>query len=171
MKKIHLFIILITSLLLQGCIQESRPKDVKLAYKVMFETANELKEKFGLNLIGTGGQMMYDINVMHLSFTSSKNLEIDEARIFLLECCEIFIKNINNFSEIHPYLHNFPVTEKNVKLDIYFKVYGVTAEYPNVAIAGAHRGNIVYYYKKKNDELEATLRETYLEALLKAGIK
>jgi hypothetical protein len=44
------------------------PRYVKLAANITEKTAEKLKEKKNLHLIGTGGGMMHDIQMMAMSF-------------------------------------------------------------------------------------------------------
>jgi len=171
MKKIHLFIILITSLLLQGCIHEPVPKHVQIANKIMGKVAKGLYEKHGLKLIVTGGSMMHEIKIIHLSFTSTKSLSIEEARKFILECSKIFLDYINNFPEIKLYLNNYPATEKNIELSIFFGINGIEPISPYVSFVSTSSSDIRYYIKKNNEETKRVLIETYQEALQKAGMK
>jgi len=163
MKKLKT--ILIIFIILISCSKNSKPDHVKQANKILTLTSKELEKKFNLHLIITGGSMMDDIKILTLGFTSNKAVNIDQARKLIMSCALIFLDNINNSSEIRPYLHNYPSTEKNIQMELYFQTNGKALEPPYIAVVGLSNGEIVYYHKYKY--LKEIYRESYEEALKK----
>src|SRR3989344_4332350 len=96
------------------------PRYIKLAHKITEKTAKKLKEQKNLYLIGTGGQMMHDIQMMMMGFNFYKVVDIETARQLLVESVEEYLSVINSNKEVRPYLHNYPFTAKNIEIVIYF---------------------------------------------------
>lgn len=166
MKIIKLLIFSLVSIIIVGCMLDDSTKHTRAAHKFMNSTSKQLEKKFDLKLIGDGGSMMHDIKVIHLAFNSRENLEIDQARKLIMSCAKIFINNMNSSTKIRPYLHNYPATEKNIDLKIFFQIHKKFPP-PYVSVVSLHKGNVIYYYDNEEGHLEEALREPYAEALKK----
>ncbi|MBS0615576.1 MAG: hypothetical protein JSR58_03370 [Verrucomicrobia bacterium] len=80
----------------------------------------EIRKQYGLELTKVGGRMMIDIEVFDIGFARKEKATIDEARQLATKITEGFIQKINSDEEIRPYLHDFPITRKNVNIHIRF---------------------------------------------------
>ena len=129
--------------------------------------AAEEKQK-GFYLIASGGQMMDNIKVVHLSFDLKKKVEIEEARIMLIEMTQKFIKQVNSDEIIRPHLNNYPFSHLNAEFTLNFKDNHHI--YLNEGIACVMMGKDKIYYAI-SDSIEGPLKviyeENYIEALEK----
>jgi hypothetical protein len=143
------------------------PRYVKLAHEITEKTAKKLKEQKKLYLIGTGGGMMHDIQMMAMSFHFYQELDLKTARELMIYTINEYLSDINDNTEVRPYLHEYPFTAKNVEIRIWIynpdqselppdKIYCITA------ING-----ILNYYIRGPEEYsrQVICQETYEEAL------
>lgn len=96
------------------------PVYIKLAHEITEKTGNELKEQKNLYLVGTGGRMMDDIQMMAMSFDYYQEVNLETARELIVYSIKEYLSAINSNMEIRPYLHEYPFTAKNVKITIFF---------------------------------------------------
>jgi hypothetical protein len=139
----------------------------RLADEITAKTAKKLKDEKGLILIGTGGQMMDDIQMMMMGFEYRKVVTVETARKLLVESVEEYLSAINASTKIQPHLHNSPFTAKNVEIVIYFRNQdGTKVPLDKIKIASANEGEMFYYvdYPEKYT-LKAIHKETYEEAV------
>ncbi len=148
-------------------VEHQSPRYVQLAHEITDKTAKKLEKKKGLVLVGTGGGMMNDIQMMMMGFSFYEVVSIEEARKLLIYSVELYLKRINTNEEIRPHLHDDPFTEKNVEIVIYFhdsKGYDVPKN--NINIAAARDGSLIYYIDAPDTHgLKTIHRESYKEAL------
>lgn len=149
------------------------PEYEKIADEITEATAQKLKEKKGLVLVGTGSQMMHDIQKMSMDFNFYKVVDITIARQLLIDSVQEYLSAINASQKVRPYLHNYPFTAENVEIVIYF----YNPDRNNVSsgeinIAAANQGKVVYYidYPDKYT-LKAMHEETYEEAVQATSIR
>lgn len=141
--------------------------DLKMIDKHINSFAVKKKED-GFYLFGSGGQMMDNIKKVHLSFDLQKKVEIDEARVMLIDMTQDFIKQVNADEKIRPYLNNYPFDHMNAEFNINFK--DKRHIYLEEGIASAMMVGNKIYYSKSNSEtspLVTVFEETYAEALEK----
>ena len=145
------------------------PEYEKISDKITARTAKKLSKKYQLDPVGSGGSMMHDVEMLALSFNCYRPLSIDESRELVINCVNEYLKSVNENEEIRPYLHNYPFTEQNIQVIIFFfgdknfqkispgKVNGVSAV----------KEQVRYYTDSIEDEykLETLHQETYEEAL------
>ncbi len=139
----------------------------KLANKIQYKVAAQLKEETHLSPCGTGGQMMNEIKMLALSFDYYQPLNIEQARELLIIATERFISEINQTQPIHPYLHNYPFKPENVEIRIFlYKPDHSDVGAENLSVVSMLEG--VLYYKVDNPKTKlftTVLTETYEEAL------
>ena len=151
-----------------GCFYFIQSLDYeKIADRINAKTAKGLEEQKHLYLIGTGGQMMDDIQMMMMGFNFYSTANIKTARNLLIEAAEKYLLAINSNEKIRPYLHNYPFTDKNIEIVIYFyKPDGSNIDSGELFIAAANRGKIIYYIDcPDRDILKSIYQETYEKAL------
>lgn len=151
-----------TVILFCSCSNTSTTDYEKLADKIAISTAKKLEKEKGLILLGTGGRMMNEIEIMSISFEYRKDVEIDQARKLLIEAAEEYLSEINADEKIRPYLHNYPFTPDNIKIEIYFR--GIKLSFDKVHIAAVSDGKVSYYIKD-----DYTLRTIKVEAYEEAS--
>jgi hypothetical protein len=145
---------------------KKQPLDYEqIADQITAETGRQLKIEKGLILVGIGGGMMNDIQMMAMGFDLYHELSLKEARELITYVAEQYLGNINQSKEVRPYLHNDPFTIKNIEIRIWI----LKSDRSNVPLGeinyiSALKGN-VFYYTKELDEKRSFLKETYEEAL------
>ena len=92
------------------------PDYEKIADGITVKTAEKLEQEHGLILVGIGGQMMHDIQMMSMSFFLYHEVSLEEARKLIVYSVEEYLSNINSNEKIRPYLHEYPFTAKNVEV-------------------------------------------------------
>ena len=153
----RLFIIILSYVFLMGVgmdtfsakIFPESEKD-KISDVVLFDVAKNLKSKFNLYPIGSGGKMLDEIKLLSLSFEYIDTLNIEEIRNLFISCAEIFIKTINENKKIRQFLFEYPVTIKNVELTIFFVTKeGNSVLPPSIAVV-SNKDNKISYSRIKN---------------------
>jgi hypothetical protein len=140
------------------------PKHEKVADSITEKTAKELKEQKNLCLVGTGGQMMDDIQMMAMSFYYYQEVDLKTARELIVYAINTYLSAINTDKEIRSYLHKYPFTVKNLEIRIWIynpdrselpleKIYFITS-----------LNGILKYYTRLNTR-QAICEEAYEEAL------
>lgn len=138
--------------------------DEKIVNQITKETAKKLKEKKNLVLIGTGGQMMDEIEMLSMSFNYYQEIDLNTARNLIIYAINEYLSDINNKKEIRPYLSNYPFTSKNVEIMIF--VYGPDGlELPAKKIYSITSIDGVLEYYTRSDRDHPLFQETYDEAL------
>ncbi len=155
--------------LLFGCssLGYQSPRYVKLAAEITEKTAQELKEKKNLYLVGTGGGMMNDIQMMAMSFHFYQEVDLKEARELVVYAINEYLLDINNNEEIRPYLHEYPFTAKNVEIHIWiYKPDRHRLPPEKIYYISAIDGILDYYIRGLEEySRQAICEETYEEAL------
>jgi hypothetical protein len=152
-----------------GCssLSYQSPRYVKLAAEITEKTAQKLKGKKNLYLVGTGGGMMNDIQAMHMSFHFYQEVDLKEARELVVYAANEYLLDINNNEEIRPYLHEYPFTAQNVEVVVFFyNPDGSKVASGKIKVAAVKQGKVVYYidYPEKYT-LKSIYEEPYEEAL------
>ena len=162
-----IMVIVILSLLGGLSLFKPVPPNVKLVNEIRVSTAKELKDEHNLNLIGTGSQMMNEIEMLMMGFTFYQEVEIETARKLVVEATEKYLAAINTNKKIRPYLHHHPFTAENVEIVIYFhNLNGSDVSLGKCKSASANQGKITYYTQNpEGHTLKIMLREPYTEAL------
>ena len=159
-------IVLLMLVSVLGCTSfgDQMPDYEKIADKITDRTAAKLKEEKNLILIGTGGRMMDDIQMMAMSFNYYHEVNLEQARELIVYSINKYLSDINNSQEIRPYLHEYPFSSKNVEIMIF--VYGPDRlELPpeKIYCITSRKGIIRYYTRSDRDH--PICKETYDEAL------
>lgn len=137
------------------------------ANKLIIETAETLAKRHNMFAVGEGGRMLFEIEILSLSFRVDRYLTKEEGRLIAVDCVEEFLKNINKDERIRPYLKNYPFTPKNVSILLFmFDEKGYGACHPNIGVVDASHEKIIY----KTDErgkpgYKETYEESYQDAL------
>ena len=149
------------------------PYYVKLAHQITARTAKKINTQKNLVLIGTGGGMMDDIQMMAMSFNFYQEVDLKTARELIVYAANEYLLAINSNKEIKPYLHDYPFTDKNIEIVICFHPPdGSTVAPGKINIAAARKGRVTYYidYPEKYT-IKPIFEETYEEALQKISSK
>ena len=147
-------------------------KKQSLANLVRAKASEKIESTKNLHLIGTGGQMLYNIEMLNLGFECFYEVDIPAARELLVYSVTTLINEVNANQDIRPYLKNYPFTANNIEIDIWIR----TPENSKVAL-----GKLRYLQSKQglleyniqttdNFNTEPILTETYEEAVNKLGL-
>ena len=133
--------------------------------KILNDVAAELRKRYSLYLLGTGGSMMDEIKLLSLTFETLKKHNLEEARKLYVISFKVFLEKINQNKKIRNYLLNHPFNSKNIDLVIFFvDEKGDFYSPPYISVI-RNKGNILVYEIKNNGKYETIHQETYEEAL------
>jgi hypothetical protein len=136
----------------------------ELANEVRKEAVSRLEKERDLKPFGLGAQMMYQIQMLALSFNYHKSLDIEQARELAMYASTVFLDIINRNEQIRPYLSNYPFDEKNIEIEIVIRRNG-EGEQEKLVMASMHRGLLIYDVRNyETNRLKTIYRETYEEA-------
>lgn len=142
----------------------STSKYERISDEIVAETSKEIISSHNLFLIGTGGAMMHDVEMLAISFGTKECLDIQRGRKIVCECAKQLINNVNINEKVRPYLHNFPFTEKNVRIIIFCQdEKDNTPSSPQVGVISLDNGTIRYKFFQKGEKTKEE-KETFSEA-------
>lgn len=161
------FIALITCFLLFYFFYSDVVNYEKFAHKITIKTAQKLRDEKGLYLIGTGGQMMDDIQMMYMGFQYFKPINVESGRDLLVCSIQLYLNEINQNEKVNPYLHSYPFTVKNVEIRIWIRnPDGSKVSSDELRYISAIDGILSYYMDGTEEYSRETVHEeTYEEAL------
>lgn len=158
--KITIFI----ALLLFPMACTSIPKHIQVSDQLVSSYNKETKND-GLQLVGSGGSFMHDIQGYDLDYVVEKCLTVNETRRLYIKTMENLLDKINSNPQVRPYLHTHPFTIENVKVMISFHTPdGKSVDSRYVALVFSGRGKICYC-NYKNNKFNDIHEETYADAL------
>lgn len=151
-------------LLNQDPFGHQSPRYIKLAHEVTEKTAKKLEGQSGLDLVGTGGQMMDDIQMMAMDFNFYQEVDLKTSRKLIVHVINEYLEAINRNKEIRPHLHEYPFTAKNVEIRILiYNPDGSKLPLEKIYCIECMNG-ILEYYTRSNPH-QAISKESYEEAL------
>ncbi|WP_042282328.1 hypothetical protein [Candidatus Protochlamydia sp. R18] len=137
---------------------------------VIKDFAKRMKLEKDLKLEAIGGSVYNGIHKFNLGFRrEGPPLNKDEARNWIIQLTEEFIKEVNANQIIHPYLRDYPISNSNVHISIYnYYPDGSWVFKPHIIIVSNQGHQIYYAYKGHKDIYDYEDEyETYEEALKK----
>lgn len=142
-------------------------KDEQIVKKITSSVAQKLLTKHNLHLIGTGAQMMNDIEMLAMDFYYYNEVDLQTARNLLVISTQNYLDEINQNTEIRRYLKNYPFTAKNIEIGIYIlKPDGSKVSKEKLYYISAINGILHYYIDDPKNYSRITLhQETYDQAL------
>lgn len=90
----------------------------RLGETIRNETMKQLAFRYNLAPSGLGGGSIYAVRTLGIHFATNKPLPIEELRILIVNCEEIFLKNVNANKAIRPYLMQYPFQPSGIEIDI-----------------------------------------------------
>jgi hypothetical protein len=165
-----MLVVLVVLLVVGGFFLLDRKQTINPHYEVIanhitLDTAELLKERYGLNVIGIGGGMMDDIKKMNLSLQSRKPLSINEGRDFIVMCIDTYLDQINSNKKVRPFLNAYPFTIENIEIKIFIdREEGENLAIGRLAVVSTHGRKIKYKVVESEFRNEEVLSETYEEA-------
>lgn len=140
----------------------------QLAQKEMNAHSDEMCRKYGFEVAGTGGSFTTDIRSVYLMYVCKQHLSLQQARRLYVSVVEDLVTRLNANRNIRPFLHEYPITGKNIEIDLSFENRdGTSFKNNEVAFISNMDGKgIVYYVSQEgSDRIEILHRESYEEAL------
>ena len=71
-----------------------------------------------LLLVGTGGQMMDEIEMLGIAFDYAQEVDLSKARHLLITAVQSYLDTINQSKELRRYLKKYPFTANNIEVGI-----------------------------------------------------
>jgi hypothetical protein len=166
--KLLLLTLIFNSNLLSANIKNLQQDYCKMAYNGMNAFSKSLETNDDLHLEGRGGAMMHDIKTINLTYSTEKYLNINQSRKLIISTSQKLINFFNSYTEIQPFLHDIPFTEKNIDLMISFKKNGKRIHHKYITLVFTKNSKIFYCeYDNENKRFIDVLEETYAEGLQK----
>ncbi|CCB87958.1 hypothetical protein SNE_A00800 [Simkania negevensis Z] len=139
----------------------------RIADRITAKTAKKLEKEKNLRLVGIGGRMMDDIQMMAMGFDYFHEVNLQEARGLVVYAIKEYLADINKSEKVRPYLHNYPFTAKNIEIRIW--VYNPDRSEPSpdkICCISATNGMISYYVQGPEEYSRLVIcEESYEEAL------
>jgi hypothetical protein len=139
-----------------------------LANQVRRKAASRLKEELKLRPCGTIGQMLHEIQILGLTFYCYQPVDILEGRKLLVKAIDTMLEEVNNESQIHPYLVRCPFKPRNVEIQIFlWNPDGREVSFGSLCILEAEGGMLRYLIDvpEKANGITTVYQETYEEAI------
>ena len=146
---------------------------VKAAYRIMHEHIDDMKNDYGARPYGIGGGFLENVNKLRIHFVVVGSFTVEEARRFLYQTSQQFLKKINDDEEIRPYLSDYPFTANNLSYSFFVRnedsqkvIFESFEDYDgHVSDFGIYEGKISYSISTQ-DKLgyQDVHRETFAEA-------
>ena len=143
--------------------------DGKYAAQIIKEFEKEACKEFGIEAMGSGGEMPFDVVSFRVSFWVRKKGTVEEGRELIVKLKEKLRTIINKHEKIRPYLREYPFPIKNTDVSVSFPDQdknGVLYD-KSVTFALVGRDEKIYYcYKDPNcSMLQDLYEEPYEEAV------
>lgn len=100
--------------------KEEEPEYPKYVKEIAETFAQEIEKEFGLECMGNGGSMPYDVEKIEVIFCAHRRASLEEAREIEVKAVERLLQMINSHEKIRPYLREFPFNPSRVGILITF---------------------------------------------------
>lgn len=90
----------------------------RLGETIRNETMKQLVFRYKFLPSGLGGGSIDAVRTLSIDFETNKPLSIEELRVLIVNCEEIFLKNVNANRAIRPYLMQYPFQPSGAEVDI-----------------------------------------------------
>jgi hypothetical protein len=146
--------------------EEQNPPYIEYVHEIVNNFSKEMKQRFGLTCIGTGGIMPEDVQLILVSFEICRHVSIEEARKLEIEATEALVKLVNAHEKIRPYLRTFPFTIEGTEVPIAFvNERGESHTDGSVTFIFQMYNRLFYRHQRKEvSYLEPLYEESYREA-------
>lgn len=135
-----------------------------LLFQAVKPYVQNLEKNHAIKLIGSGATGPADIQGIFLHFTIEDSLDLARARRVYVAIVDNIIHQINAYKPVRPFLHDFPITCKNIRLILAFREQEGMPQKSQVALITIGNG-IIFYDNLENDEFVTFLEEPYEKAL------
>lgn len=145
-----------------GCFSSRPNEKVKIASEIRSKTLKKLEKEMGLIPCGSGGQMMYQIEMLGLAFQYRHSIDVEKGRRILMQAINEFLKEINSNERIRPYLDVYPFEPKNIEILIVLQSPdGSNIDNGKLELIFVSEGILQYQF---NNSDSSKYKETYEEA-------
>lgn len=139
-----IIICIFPSFVFSGSSRKTLPYE-KIFLEVREKAAIHLAKKYKMRLCGVSEGVMYNINLMGLSFEINRKISKNDTRVLLVNCANDFLKIINENEEIRPYLKIYPFDTKHIEVVIFAGPLNTgTVYHPDLVVGSVRNGEIKY---------------------------
>lgn len=168
--QMHLILVILVNFSLLFPSNKTKKEEVPMYIQYLQEIekkfAIEMRNEFGLEYIGNGGQLSKDVDHVDVDFISDKHLNLEEARKIEVKSIERLVQLINEDEKIRPYLREYPFSHKRVTILIGFKdSKGKALLDGSIATMYSARGKIFYNKAKLKKVVYAPTYSNKMEVL------
>ena len=170
-----IFAITISSLIFMGFIMFNKQQDYhpsqaeQLVNSTLAKTARAIKKKHRINPCGQGASMPGGpIQKLALCFDTKDQFTKEELRKLLVKIAQYLLNEINENSDIQPFLKYRPFTIENVQIIIYnHDKNGRSLHDPEISTAQISQGHLIYRTIDPDDsfKFKNEFEESYEDAL------
>ncbi len=82
--------------------------------------SKQIKKEFGLECIGSGGEMPFDVEQISIKFAATQRATVEQARELEVKITERFVQIINAHEKIKPFLRETPFPSSRTSVGISF---------------------------------------------------
>jgi hypothetical protein len=137
---------------------------------IMSRVSTKLFERYGLQVTGSGGCLMHNIESLTLSFTVTGMHTVGQARELIVDCVRVFLHEMNSDLAARPYLAHYPADVMDISVMIAFRDRsGKPLFVPDLRMVSVSRGIVVYRSVDKENPLRYI--EKYSESFEEAKEK
>ena len=139
----------------------------QIANELISEISDQVKKKYNLQLVASGGGGVYGLDLLTLDFTGYSEYFISEMREVLIDISLQFLDIINASKEFEKRLACFPFSGDNINVMVGFIREDYTRpKKPFIALAFTVDGKIYYRFDgNEKKPFEDAGEETFEEAL------
>ncbi len=165
-----IFILISTSLFSTSNLtpyKDAASRDSLIVTSLTKIVAEKLFLKENLRLVGSGGQMMNEIEKLIMKFDYGQEIDLNKARQLIIIAIQSYLEEINQSKEIRRYLKNYPFTPNNIEVGIYVHKPDGSKVPKNKLFYISAIDSIIYYYLDNPKFYSRIIlhQETYDEAL------
>lgn len=119
-------------------------RKLELVNRIRCSVARQLLKEKNLEICGFGSKMEDKNEILSLLFNYNKDIEIEEAREFLMCASNLFLQKLNN-EAVQPYFTNYPFTINDIGIYIFLnRPDGGGREAEEFSFASLRKGILMY---------------------------
>lgn len=140
---------------------------ITLADRLTKQHCDFVAKEYCLEPSGSGGGMMFDVELIHESFRSNRALVLPEARRLYILSSQDLLSRLNGDRKVRPYLRQYPFKVENLTYGIHFYDRQMNSiPPPYISAVTSHRSNWVCYWMQDGGPIGRVVHEeSYDDAL------
>ena len=115
-----------------------------------------VRNTYGYECLGGGGEFMNDISHVSLQYNCYKNYTLEEIRPILLDLREHYVHDINSDANLRPYLHEYPFKSIGITLHCVDSKDGKWVDEPYIVAAQITQYGIKYFISPRINGQKST---------------